>query len=66
MLGVFLLQAVVGPRHGVLDGVGAGEELVALLLVARPHLGVPVFVQEFPHVVGKVQEVQVVNKPGKG
>lgn len=53
------LQVVV-PPHAVLDGVRAGEELIAILLVVGGHVGVHVLVKEFPHVVGEVEDLEVL------
>jgi len=48
------------PLHGVLDGVWAGEEVVASLLLVSTGVGVHVLVEEFPHVVGEVQNFEVL------
>jgi len=48
------------PLHGVLDGVWAGEELVASLLLVGTAVGIHVLVKEFPHVVGEVQNLEVL------
>lgn len=48
------------PLHGVLDGVGAGEELFARLLLVSAGVGVHVLVEELPHVVGQVQDLEVL------
>jgi len=55
------LQAVAAqvPLDGVLDGVGALEELSAFLLLFSTGVGIQVFIQKFPHVVGKAQDFQV-------
>lgn len=51
------------PLHGVLDGVGAGEELLARLLLVSTGVGVHVLVEQLPHVVGKVQDLEVLGIP---
>lgn len=48
------------PLHGVLDGVGAGEELLAVLLLVSAGVGIHVLIEELPHVVGKVQDLEVL------
>jgi len=48
------------PLHGVLDGVGAGEELLAGLLLVGTGVGVHVLIQKLPHVVGEVQDLEVL------
>merc|ERR1712174_112826 len=48
------------PLHGVLDGVGAGEELLAGLLLVGTGVGIHVLIQKLPHVVGKVQDLEVL------
>lgn len=48
------------PLHGVLDGVGAGEELLARLLLVSAGVGVHVLIEELPHVVGQVQDLEVL------
>ncbi len=64
---VFCLQAVaVGVLlHGVLDGVRALEELFASLVLLGPGVGIQVFVQKFPHVVGKAQDLKILGISGK-
>jgi len=59
---VYLQVVGVGnvPLHGVTDGVWAGEEVVARLLLIGTAVGIHVLVQEFPHVVGKVQNLEVL------
>ena len=51
------------PLHGVLDGVGAGEELLAVLLLVSAGVGIHVLIEELPHVVGKVQDLEVLGIP---
>ena len=55
------LQVVAAqvPLDGVLDGVGALEEFSAFLLLVGTAVGIQVFVEEFPHVVGQAQDFQV-------
>ena len=55
------LQAVGAqvPLGGVLDGVGALEEFFAGLLLVSAAVGIQVFIQKFPHVVGERQDFQV-------
>ena len=53
------------PLHGVLDGVGAGEELLAVLLLVSAGVGIHVLIEELPHVVGKVQDLEVLGVPAK-
>lgn len=53
------------PLHAVLDGVGAGEELSAVLLAVGGGVGIHVLVKELPHVVGKVQHLEVLGVPVK-
>jgi len=48
------------PLHGVLDGVGAGEELLAGLLLVGAGVGIHVLIQKLPHVVGEVQDLEVL------
>jgi len=48
------------PLHGVLDGVWAGEEFLASLLLVGTAVGIHVLVKEFPHVVGEVQNLEVL------
>jgi len=48
------------PLHGVLDGVGAGEELLARLLLVSTGIGVHVLIEQLPHVVGQVQDLEVL------
>lgn len=48
------------PLEGILDGVGALEELFASLVLLGARVGVQVFVKEFPHVVGKAQDLEVL------
>jgi len=48
------------PLHGVLDGVGAGEELLAGLLLVSTGVGIHVLIQKLPHVVGEVQDLEVL------
>ena len=64
---VFGLQAVaVGVSlHGVLDGVRALEELFASLVLLGPGVGVQVFVQKLPHVVGQAQDLKILSVSGK-
>lgn len=64
---VFCLQAVaVGvPLHGVLDGVRALEELFASLVLFGPGVGIQVFVQKLPHVVGQAQDLKILGVSGK-
>ncbi len=64
---MFCLQAVaVGVLlHGVLDGVRALEELFASLVLLGPGVGIQVFVQKFPHVVGKAQDLKILGISGK-
>lgn len=61
-LNVSSLQAVAAqvPLEGVLDGEGAGEELVALLVHLGGGVGVEVFVEEIPHVVGEGEDLEVL------
>lgn len=56
------LQAVsVGvPLHGILDGVGALEELFAGLVLLSSGVGIQVLVQKFPHVVGQAQDLKIL------
>ena len=56
------LQAVsvVVLLHGVLDGVGALEELFAALVLLSPGVGVQVLVQKLPHVVGQAQDLKIL------
>ena len=51
------------PLHGVLDGGGAGEELLAVLLLVSTGVGIHVLIEELPHVVGKVQDLEVLGVP---
>ena len=51
------------PLHGVLDGVGAGEELLARLLLVSTGAGVHVLIEQLPHVVGQVQDLEVLGIP---
>ena len=62
-----ILQRVSGeiPLDGVLQGVGAGEELLALLLSKGPLAGVHVLVEELPELVGKVHHLQVFGQSTK-
>ena len=53
------------PLHGVLNGVGAGEELLAVLLLVSAGVGIHVLIEELPHVVGKVQDLEVLGVPAK-
>jgi len=55
------LQAVAAqvPLGGFLDGVGALEEFLAGLLLVSAAVGIQVFIQKFPHVVGERQDFQV-------
>jgi len=48
------------PLHGVLDGVWAGEEFLASLLLVGTAVGIHVLIKEFPHVVGEVQNLEVL------
>ena len=48
------------PLEGVLDGEGAGEELVALLVHLGGAVGIEVFVKEIPHVVGEGEDLEVL------
>jgi len=48
------------PLHGVLDGVWAGEEFLASLLLVGTAVGIHVLIEEFPHVVGEVQNLEVL------
>jgi len=61
---LFACLQVVGvgdvPLHGVLDGVWASEEVVARFLLVGTGVGIHVLVKEFPHVVGKVQNLEVL------
>lgn len=61
------LEAVAAqvPLDGVLDGVGALEELGALLLLLGTGVGIEVFVEEFPHVVGQAQDLEVLGVSAK-
>lgn len=54
------------PLHGVLDGVWAGEELLASLLLVGTAVGIHVLVKEFPHVVGEVQNLEVLGVSESG
>ena len=51
------------PLHGVLDGVGAGEELLTRLLLVSTGIGVHVLIEQLPHVVGQVQDLEVLGIP---
>jgi len=64
---VICLQAVAVdvPLHGVLDGVRALEELFASLVLLGPGVGVQVFIQKLPHVVGQAQDLKILGVPGK-
>jgi len=55
------LQAVAAqvPLGGFLDGVGALEEFLAGLLLVSAAVGIQVFIQKFPHIVGERQDFQV-------
>ena len=61
------MQAVSAdvPLEGVLDGVGALEVLLAVLVGVGARVGVQVLVQEFSHVVGQGQDLEVLGVPGK-
>jgi len=58
----FLQVVGVGdvPLHGVVDGVVALEEILARLLLVGAGIGVHVLIQKLPHVVGKVQDLEVL------
>ena len=60
-----ILQGVSGeiPLDGLLQGVGALEELLALLLSERSLAGVHVLIQELPELVGKVHHLQILGEP---
>ena len=55
------LQAVAieVPLNWFSDGVGALEEFGAFLLLVSTAVGIQVFVEEFPHVVGQAKDFQV-------
>ena len=53
------------PLHGVVDGVVALEEILARLLLVGAGIGVHVLIQKLPHVVGEVQDLEVLGVPGK-
>ena len=53
------------PLHGVLDGVGAGEELLARLLLVSTGVGIHVLIEQLPHVVGQVQDLKVLGIPAR-
>jgi len=48
------------PLHRVLDGVGASEEFVASLLLVSTGIGIHVLVKELPHVIGQVEDLEVL------
>jgi len=57
------LQAVADwnvPLHALPDGVWASEELLAILLAVSGLVGIHVLIKEFPHVVGKVEDLEVL------
>jgi len=58
----FLQVVGVGdvPLHGVVDGVVALEEILARLLLVGAGIGVHVLIQKLPHVVGEVQDLEVL------
>jgi len=58
------LQRVSGeiPLDGLLQGVGALEELLALLLSERSLAGVHVLIDQLPELVGKVHHLQVLSE----
>ena len=53
------------PLHGILEGVGALEELLTLLLSNRSLRGIEVFIKELPEVIGHVQNLEIASKPKK-
>ena len=61
------MQAVSAdvPLEGVLDGVGALEVLLAVLVGLSARVGVEVLVQELPHVVGQGEDLEVLGVPEK-
>ncbi len=61
------LQAVAEdvPLVGVPDGVGALEEVQAVLLAGRSRVGIKVLVQQFPHIVGQRKDLEVLGVPGR-
>ena len=63
----FLQVVGVGdvPLHGVVDGVVALEEILARLLLVGAGIGVHVLIQKLPHVVGEVQDLEVLGIPAK-
>lgn len=63
-LDVIGLQGVSGeiPLDRVLQGVGALEELLALLLSNRSLRSIKVFIKELPEVIGHVENLKVTGK----
>lgn len=51
------------PLDRVLQGVGALEELLALLLSNRSLRSIKVFIKELPEVIGHVENLKVTGKP---
>jgi len=48
------------PLHRVLDGVIASEEIVTSLLLVSTGIGIHVLVEELPHVIGQVEDLEVL------
>jgi len=51
--------AIEVPLDRILDGVGALEEFGAFFLLVSTAVGIQVFVEEFPHVIGQAEDFQV-------
>ena len=53
------------PLDGLLQRVRALEELSAFLLSKRSLRSIHVFIKQFPELIGHVQNLQVLGKPGR-
>jgi len=51
--------AIEVPLDRILDGVGALEEFFAFFLLVSTAVGIQIFVEEFPHVIGQAEDFQV-------
>ena len=63
--GLWQLQGVAGEvaLDGLLEAVGALEELLTLLGSGGPLAGVQVLIQQLPEVIRHVQHLQVSSQP---
>jgi hypothetical protein len=51
--------AIEVPLDRILDGVGALEEFFAFFLLVSTAVGIQIFVEEFPHIIGQAEDFQV-------